>query len=141
MKEHKAIIIPTMQYKNARAAIDWLCNAFGFERHLIVDGENDIIIHAQLTFGNSMIMLGSDRDNEYGKLVNSPANLNGQNTQAPYVIVEEIDAHYERAVAAGANILMDIKDQDYGGRGYTCKDLEGYVWNFGSYNPWAEIAS
>ncbi len=57
-------------------------------------------------------------------------------TQTPYIIVEEIDDHYRRAIAAGARIVLDIKDEDYGGRGYSCQDPEGYIWNFGSYNPW-----
>lgn len=138
MKEYKARIIPTLRYKNARTAIDWLCNAFGFEKHLIVEGEDDNIVHAQLIYGNSMIMLGSDNENEYGQLVKTPENLNGNNTQAPYIIVEEIDDHYKKAVAAGAKILIEIKDEAYGGRGYTCKDIEEYIWNFGSYDPWAE---
>lgn len=138
MIKNKACIIPTMQYKNARKAIDWLCNAFGFEAHLIVEGENNTIAHAQLTYGNSMIMLGSENEGEYGKLIGSPKSLNG-NTQATYIIVSEIDEHYEKAVAAGAKILIEIRDEDYGGRGYTCKDPEGYIWNFGSYSPWTEI--
>ncbi|WP_299104092.1 VOC family protein [uncultured Tenacibaculum sp.] len=138
MKEHKGCIIPTMHYKKARIAIDWLCNAFGFEKHLVVEGDNNTIAHAQLTYGNAMIMLSSENENEYGKLVKTPEDLHGNNTQAPYIIVEQIDEHYKRAVAAGAKILIDIKDEAYGGRGYTCKDNEGYIWNFGSYNPWAE---
>jgi len=138
MKENRACIIPTMRYKNARKAIDWLCNAFGFEKHLIVEGENNTISHAQLTYGNSMIMLGSENENEYGKMVKTPENLQGNNTQASYIVVENIDEHYEKAVTAGAKILIGIKDEEYGGRGYTCKDPEGYIWNFGSYNPWTE---
>ena len=138
MKENKACIIPTMRYKNARKAIDWLCDAFGFEKHLIVEGENNTISHAKLTYGNSMIMIGSENENEYGKLVKTPESLQGNNTQTPYIVVENIDEHYERAVAAGAKILIDIKDEEYGGRGYTCTDTEEYIWNFGSYNPWSE---
>lgn len=136
MTANKAGIIPTIQYKNAKTAIEWLCAAFGFKKHLVVPGENNTIIHAQLTYENSMIMLGSENDGEYGKLIKTPNSLNGMNTQAPYIIVEEIDEHYKNAVAQGAKILLDIKDQGYGGRGYTCKDIEGHIWNFGSYNPW-----
>ena len=69
MKQSGSVIIPTMRYKDAPAAIEWLCNAFGFKKHLVVPGENDTIAHAQLSFGNAMIMLGSENDNEYGKLV------------------------------------------------------------------------
>ena len=127
-----------MRYKDAPAAIEWLCSAFGFEKHLVVPGENGAIVHAQLSFGNAMIMLGSEFDNEYGKFVKSPKDLDGINTQAAYIIVEEIDEHYRRAIDTGAEIILDIKDEDYGGRGYSCQDPEGNVWNFGSYNPWAQ---
>jgi uncharacterized glyoxalase superfamily protein PhnB len=137
MDENKACIILTMRYKNAQLAIDWLCNAFEFEKHLVVEGENDSIAHAQLIYGNSMIMLSSENENEYGKLIRSPESLNGINTQAPYIVVDKINEHYKKAVASGAKILIEIKDEDYGGRGYICQDLEGYIWNFGSYNPWS----
>ena len=137
MNQNGSVIIPTMRYKDAPAAIEWLCNAFGFEKYLVVAGENETIAHAQLYFGNGMIMLGSENDNEYGKFVKTPKDLTGINTQTPYIIVKEIDEHYSRAIAAGARIVLDIKDQDYAGRGYSCQDPEGYIWSFGSYNPWA----
>jgi uncharacterized glyoxalase superfamily protein PhnB len=138
MSKEKATIIPTMKYQNAQSAIEWLCSAFGFEKHLIVQGENDNIAHAQLTLGNAMIMLGSVSNDEYGKLIQTPKKLNGLNTQAPYIIVENIDEHYKKAVQEGAEIVIEIKDEDYGGRGYTCRDKEGHIWNFGSYDPWNE---
>ena len=138
MNQNGSIIIPTMRYKDAPAAIEWLCSAFGFEKHLVVPGENGTIVHAQLSFGNAMIMLGSERNNEYDKSVKTPKDLAGMNTQTAYIIVEEIDEHYRRAIDAGAEIIIDIKDEDYGGRVYSCQDPEGYIWNFGSYNPWAQ---
>lgn len=134
---NKSIIIPTMRYKDAPAAIDWLCDTLGFERHLVVPGENNTIAHAQLVLDNSMIMLGSARDNEFDKLVGTPRDLNGVNTQTAYIIIPEIDAHYQKAKTAGAEIVMEIADQDYGGKLYSCRDPEGYIWNFGSYDPWA----
>jgi len=136
MKQIGSVIIPTMRYKDASAAIEWLCNAFGFEKHLVVPGENGTIAHAQLKFGNAMLMLRSEINNEYGKFIKTPKDLDGINTQAPYIIVEEIDDHYSRAIAAGAEIVLDLKEEEYGGRGYSCRDIEGYIWNFGSYNPW-----
>jgi len=138
MKQNGSIIIPTMRYKDAPAAIDWLCKAFGFEKQLVVLGENETIAHAQLNFGNAMIMLGSENDNEYGKYIKTPEDLNGINTQSPYIIVTNIDEHYRRAITAGAKIILDIRDEDYGGRGYSCQDPEGHIWNFGSYNPWTQ---
>ncbi len=136
MKQNGSVIIPTLRYKDALKAIEWLCSAFGFEKHLVVPGENGTINHAQLRFGNAMIMLGSENDNEYGRLLKTPDDLKGLNTQAPYIVVEDIDEHYTKAIQEGAEILIEIKDEDYGGRAYTCRDHEGHIWNFGSYNPW-----
>ena len=137
MKKNGSVIIPTMRYKDAPAAIEWLCNAFGFEKHLVVTGDNETIAHAQLNFGNAMIMLGSENDNEYDKFVKIPKDLNGINKQTLYIIVEVIYDHYYSAISAGAKRVLVIRDEDYGGRGYSCQDPEGYIWNFGSYNPWA----
>jgi uncharacterized glyoxalase superfamily protein PhnB len=129
-------IIPGMRYRNAPAAIEWLCNAFGFEKHLVVPGENNTIAHAQLNFGTGMIMLGSIKDNEFHKLMKQPDEIGGAETQSSYVVVSDCDAHYARAKSAGAQIIMDIHDEGHGGRGYACRDLEGHIWYFGSYNPW-----
>jgi uncharacterized glyoxalase superfamily protein PhnB len=131
-----ACIIPTLRYRDALGAIDWLCQAFGFERHLVVPGEGDTVAHAQLTFGDGMIMLGSARADAFGELQRTPAEVGGVGTQSPYIVVRAIDDHYARAKAAGAVIVMDIKDEDYGGRGFSCRDPEGHLWNFGSYDPW-----
>ena len=133
-----AKIIPALRYVDAPAAIEWLCTAFGFEKHLVVPGEDDQIAHAQLTFRNSMIMLGSAREGEYDDLLIQPGDA-GAVTQSPYVIVDDVDAHYERASAAGAEIVMQPADQDYGGRLYICRDIERHLWNFGSYDPWADF--
>ncbi len=127
-----------MCYKDAAAAIEFLCNAFGFSRHLVSQEEDGSVPHAQLTFGNSMIMLNSEKDNDYGKLVTTPAGNGGMNTMSPYLILSdsEIDQHYEKAKAAGAEIVYELQVQEYGGKAYSCKDPEGYLWNFGSYTPW-----
>jgi uncharacterized glyoxalase superfamily protein PhnB len=137
-KKGPATIIPAMRYRNAPAAIEWLCQAFGFEKHLVVPEENGVIAHAQLTWGNGMMMLGSVRDNEYGKRIKQPDELGGIETQASYVVVEDADGHYARAVTAGAEIVTEVADASYGGRGYSCRDLEGHLWSFGSYDPWSE---
>jgi len=135
-KSTTATIIPALRYKDAAAAIDWLCAAFGFEEHLVVPGDNGRIEHAQLVFGNGMIMLSSIRDNDFGQMIKQPSDLDGAETQAPYVVVDDADAHYERAKSAGAAIIMTPEDQDYGGRLYICRDVEGHLWSFGTYDPW-----
>ncbi len=136
-KKASATIIPTLRYQNAPAAIDWLCDAFGFEKHLVVTGENGVIEHAQLTLNGGMIMLGSARDAAFDQLQKIPADVGGVCTQSPYIVVDDVDAHFRKAAAAGAEIVMQPEDQDYGGRLYSCKDSEGHLWNFGSYNPWS----
>ena len=132
----KVTVMPTMRYRDAARALDWLCRAFGFEKRLVVPGPDGTIAHAELTFGNGMVMLGSMRDDDFGQLVKTPADL-GATTQSAYVVVADVDAHYERAKAAGAEVVLDIEDKPYGGRGYTCRDPERHVWNFGSFDPWA----
>ena len=137
-KSTKANVIPCLRYRNAPAAIEWLCTTFGFEKHLVVPGENDTIVHAQLTFGNGMIMLGSAQtDSEYGRLMAHPDDIGGAQTQTVYVVVADADAVYERVKRAGMEIVIDIKDEDYGGRGFTCHDIERHVWSFGTYDPFA----
>ncbi|MBX2861578.1 MAG: VOC family protein [Vampirovibrio sp.] len=128
-------IVPTLKYQDAPNAIEWLCTTFGFQKHLVIPGENNTITHAQLTFGNGMIMVGSVNKDEYGSLIKQPIDAGG-NTQSAYIIVEEIDAHYAHAKANGADIVLDLAEQHYGGKLYSCKDPEGHLWNFGSYNPW-----
>ena len=131
-------IIPCLRYRDAAAAIDWLCGTFGFERQLVVPGPNGTIVHAQLSLGGGMIMLGSNHANEYGKLVKQPDEVGGAETQTAYVVVDDADAVYARAKSAGAEIVIDIKTEDYGGRGFTCRDPHGHIWSVGSYDPWSE---
>jgi len=133
-----ASIIPTIRFRDAPKAIEWLCEAFGFEKHLIVPGDEGHIAHAQLIYGNGMIMCGSSREDDLGKLSGTPAELGGKNTQSAYIIVPDADAHHARAVAAGARVVFPLKDPEHGGRGYSCLDLEGNLWHFGTYDPWRE---
>jgi len=137
MQSRCARIIPTMRYRNAPAAIEWLCKAFGLQKHLVVPAQDGGIAHAQLTFDNGMIMLSSaGGGGMFDRLMKLPEEIGGAETQSAYVIVADCDAHYARAKAAGATMLRDVQDEDYGGRGYTCRDLEGHIWSFGSYDPW-----
>ncbi len=135
-KQTTATIIPCLRYRDAPAAINWLCTAFGFERQLVVPGDNGTIAHAQLKFGNGMIMLGSVLDTEFGKHMAQPDEIGGRETQSAYIVVEDAGVVYHSAKAAGAEIVIDIKDEDYGGRGFSCRDLEGHHWYFGTYDPW-----
>lgn len=81
-------------------------------------------------------MLGSARGDAFGKLQTTPAAL-GRTTQSAYLIVPDADVAYQRAKAAGAEIVLEIRDEDHSGRGFSCRDPEGHLWNFGSYDPWS----
>lgn len=129
-------VIPTLRYRDAPGMIDWLCDAFGCARHLVVEDGKGGIAHAQLTAGTGMIMLGSFVDSEFGRHMAMPDEIGGRETQTAYIVVDDADTHHARAVAAGAEIIMPLKDEDYGGRGYSCRDPEGHIWNFGTYDPW-----
>lgn len=136
-KNTAATVIPTLRYNDAAAAVAWLCDAFGFEKHLVVPGEDGTVVHAQLVFGNGMIMLGPAGESEFDSLQKPPSALGGTVSQSPYIIVDDADKHHARAVAAGAEVVLELRDEDYGGREYSCRDPEGHVWNFGTYDPWA----
>jgi uncharacterized glyoxalase superfamily protein PhnB len=130
-------IIPCLSYRDALGAIDWLCRAFGFEKQAVHAGDDGIVKHAQLTFGNGMIMLGSvAKEGSWGEHIVQPDEISGRESQCPCVIVSDCKAHYERAKAAGAVIIDELEEKPYGGAGYSCRDIEGHLWWFGSYDPW-----
>ncbi|SMH49787.1 VOC family protein [Mesorhizobium australicum] len=127
-------LFPTFRYRDAARMIDWLVEAFGFSVNAkFMDGEK--VGHAQLSFGSSMIMLGSVRDDEYGRMVGAPGDNGGKSV---YIAVDDCDAACERAKAAGATILQEPTDRDYGSREFICADPEGVVWSLGTYWPKAD---
>ena len=114
-------------YRDPWAALDWLEKVFGFERSMVISDKDGRLGHAQMTFGDGYLMVGS----EWMDFVASPASVGGKNTQSIHVQLQDgIDAHCERARAAGAAILMEPADQFYGDRTYRARDPEGHVWTF-----------
>ena len=126
-------IVPTLRYRDVSAAIDWLCNAFWFARRLVVPGPKETIMHSELALGNAVVMVSSPKP-EYGRV--SQQNLTGH-SHGLCVFVEDPDAHYQNAKSAGAEIVQDLKDEDYGSRGYMARDPEGHQWYFATYRPGA----
>lgn len=124
-------IYATLRYNNAGKMIDWLQDAFGFTVHARY-GEGDIVDHAQLAFGSSMIMIGTARDDAFCKIVGSPGQNGGK---AIYIAVDDADAMHARAKAAGAIIEEEPTNRDYGSREFICRDPEGNIWSFGTYWP------
>lgn len=137
MTQSTAVALPNMfpflRYKDPAVAIDWLADAFGFEKRMEARGPDGAIVHAEMSYGPGVIMLGPGRENdELG--MRSPSDAGGV-TQGIYVRLDDPDAHYERAKAAGAEIVRAIENTDYGSREYAARDLEGHLWSFGTYRP------
>jgi uncharacterized glyoxalase superfamily protein PhnB len=119
-------VFPILLYDDAEAAIKFLTEAFGAERHAVYTGDGGSVQHAELRLGNGVVMLGS-----------STAEMRATKGAGVYVAVEDLDAHCARARAAGAEIIRELSDTDYGSREYAAKDPEGNAWYFGTYQPFA----
>lgn len=129
-------IMPALRYRDAPAAIEWLCTVFGFARRAVYPGPDNTVGHAELALGGGMIMLGSYKDDAYGRGFKAPGELGGFETRSAYVIVADADAVYGRAKAAGGTIVRELQKTDYGSREFTVKDPEGHSWSVGTYDPW-----
>ncbi len=125
-------IHPCLAYDDAPQAIDWLCRAFGFKKRLIVPGPDGSVLHAELSLGTGVIMVGSAKPAD-ARI--SPLHTDGQCTQMLSVYVPDPDAHHQTAMAAGARPVRPLQDEEYGARGYMVRDLEGHLWYFGNYRP------
>jgi len=127
-----------LYYRDAAVMIDWLCGAFGFEVRLRVEGESGRVAHAELAYGDGLIMIGEERRGtaqRFGVDAASPLSVGGANTQQLMVYVDNVDAHCAHARAAGARIADEPKLHDYGAdywvdRSYGAVDPEGHVWWF-----------
>lgn len=136
-KDIRSSVIPGLRYRNAKVMIDWLCEVFGFERQVVHAGPGDIVMHAQLTLGNGMIMVGSvNNGTPSSGLLKQPDETGGAETQSPYLVVSDINAVHARAKKAGAKMLMDLEDKGYVGKAFTCADPEGHIWHVGTFDPW-----
>lgn len=120
---------PTLRYRDALAAIAWLGEAFGFERQLVVPGEDGRVVHAELRLGDGIVMLGSVSDGSDGRLAHP------EGTTGVYVALDDVDALYARARAAGAPMVRDKQETDYGSTEFTTCDPDGNTWSFGTYRP------
>jgi len=123
-------VTPHLFYDDVAAAIDWLVKAFGFEVRLRMTDKNGGVVHGELELADSLFMLGLTSENADWE---SPRTLNGKVSQRLYIFVDNIDAHYERAVNAGAKIIREIDDQFWGDRVYECVDPEGHRWKFAQH--------
>jgi uncharacterized glyoxalase superfamily protein PhnB len=136
-----ASVIPTVRYRDVPAAVEWLCRAFGMKVHRVVTDAHGAARYAELTVGAGMLMVAPIEDTAFGKLMVQPDEIGGVETQVCYLCVGDARTHSARAKAAGAVIIIEPDDEVNKGRGYSCRDPEGHVWNFGTYDPWGKLLS
>ena len=133
-------LMPLMRYRDLAEAMSWLERAFGFEKQIAVSDNDGEVIYGQMTYRGSLIMMGAVRDTDLDKLMRQPDEVGDVETQSCYVVVDDADAHYARAVEAGAEIVLEIKSDGLGRRGYSCRDPQGHIWSFGPYTPATGLA-
>ncbi|TPQ19582.1 VOC family protein [Streptomyces sporangiiformans] len=130
MEGGRPSIYPTLLYADAKAAIRQLTEAFGFSEASVYEGEDGLVLHAELVQGNGAVMLGSR-----GRGGRFDEAMKGAGPAGVYIVVDDVDAHHQQAVDHGAEILMAPTDQEYGSRDYMARDIEGNIWSFGTYAP------
>ena len=133
-------LLPLIRYRDPARSIEWLCEALGFEKQRVVTRDDGGLSYAHLSFGGSLIMVTSIGDAVSGDDIKLPDKIGRPQAQSCYFVVRDVNAHYDKAKAAGAEIVLDIKVYEHGGCRYSCRDLEGQIWNFGTYDPWQPLA-
>lgn len=125
MADWRAPLMSAVCYRDPRAALKFLEAAFGFEVSMLIEDGEGNMAHSEMRFGNAVVMVGNEWTDDH----KSPASIGGKNTQTVHIQVQEdVDAHCERARAAGFEILMEPATQFYGDRTYRCRDPEGHIW-------------
>jgi len=137
-KNSTARVVTAIRYRNIEAAAEWLQAAFGFDLRAKILDDDGRAGMVQLTYGNHLVMMLPVGGSELDNVMRQPDEIGGAGTQSCYLVVDEVEQHHNRATAAGADIVSALKAFDKGGHGYSCRDLEGHLWSFGSYDPWSE---
>jgi uncharacterized glyoxalase superfamily protein PhnB len=128
MADPRPALTSALSYRDPRAALKWLSDAFGFETVMLIEDSDGNLAHSEMRFENAVIMVGNEWSDDH----KSPASLAGKNTQTVHIqIAADVEAHCERARRAGAVIFAEPETQFYGDRTYRCKDLEGHIWTIG----------
>lgn len=125
-----------MRYRDVAAAVEWLRSRLGFELHSSVRDDDGVMVYAQVAFGNAMVMLAPIQDTALDQYMRQPDEIGGAETQSCYFYVADAAAHFAKAKKAGAEIILSLEPYDSGGEGYSCRDPEGHIWTFGSFDPW-----
>lgn len=125
MADWRPTLMPAIFYRDPRAALKWLAEAFGFEVFMLIEDGDGVLVHSEMRYGDSAVTIGSEWSGDH----QSPVSLGGRNTQTTHIsIAADVDAHCEHARRAGAEIIEEPQTQFYGDRTYRCRDPEGHIW-------------
>ena len=130
-------ITPAQRYKNCQEAITWLCDNLGFSK-VVVHESDGVVHHALLRIENGMIMISSSGKSDFDQYVCPPSELGNKNTQSAYIYIPKIEEHYKQILNKKVEVVLPMTEEPHG-KGFTCRDPEGYLWSFGNYNPWDNI--
>ncbi len=133
------MLIPALRYRDCDAALTFLTGVLGLAEHAVFRDNRGKVQHAQLTHGSGMVMIGPDAATEFGALMIHPDETQGRATVSIYAVVQDVAARHARAVAAGAEIVIPLQAEAYGGESFSLRDTEGHVWSIGSYDPLAPM--
>lgn len=122
-------ITPHLFYEDIESAAAFLIEAFGFKTRWRLTDKNEKLVHVELEVEDSLVMLGLAEENEHW---DSPKNM-PKIHQRLFIYIDDVDAHYARAKAAGAKIVKELVDAFYGDRVYECVDPEGHYWRFAEH--------
>ena len=130
------MLIAATRYHDCEAALAFLTDVLGLAEHAVFRDDKGAIVHAQLVLGQGMVMFGPWNGGDFGRLMVDPSKAGGE-TSTVYAVVDDVAALHDRIAAAGAEIVMPLEAQDYGGSSFSVRDPEGHVWSFGDYDPYA----
>jgi uncharacterized glyoxalase superfamily protein PhnB len=129
-KQSDQLVYPIVSYEDANAGVEWLKQAFGAEELMVHRGDGGAVDHFELSFEGGIVMGGTKKAGELQEHAGVEVGR-----ASVYLIVSDPDAHHKRAEKAGAEIVIPLRDEDYGSRGYSALDPEGNIWSFGTYRP------
>jgi len=133
------MLIPANRYHDCDAALSFITGVLGLEEHAVYRAEGGEIQHAQVKLGSGIMMFGpGSTASEFDRYLADPQEIGGRATTTIYAVIgsqEELETLYSRVTEAGANILMPLAKQPYGGSNFTVADPEGHIWSFGNYDP------
>ena len=135
-------VIPHVLYRDANTGIEWLKTVLGFTEHVVFRNAEGTVEHAELLFGNGMLMVGTyglNKENAAWHCM--PSDAGGKVTGGSYLLLKDCTPVWERAQTAGAEVLLPLRTMSYGGQAFTLRDPEGHLWSLGEYDPWTVPAA